>query len=144
MNALSLATRWSKTTLYDTYASKELRIVDRLLKNQQFKKAFGDRLTKAFVKQLKSASSTANRFDDNVVPALKTVMKVRNKLYTAALATSGQIVLQSSSGFVAAAVMTATLNPLTWSKNLGKAVSAASSSTFGSDTNILRQFIKDS
>lgn len=127
-DALAIAQKWGKSMLYDLYASKELKAINRVLEDGKFKQEYNTNIRSAFQKHLKSISGAANKYDPNVGAVVKFLLKSRDKLYTAALATSGQILLQSSSGFVAAAVMSMHLNPKTSLQSFSKAVQAAAGS----------------
>lgn len=127
-DALAIARRWSQSMLYDLYASKELKAINRLLEDPKFKQEFKIRTRDAFKNHLRSISSSGSRMDPETVGFLKPLLKVRDRLYTAALATQGQILLQSSSGFVTAAILSAKLNPITGVRSFGRAVKAASGS----------------
>lgn len=142
-DALALAQRWSKSMLYDLYATKELKTVNRVLESSDLRKAFNAATIKAFRKHLVSITKGQSKNDDNVSAIMKKALKARDTLYTGALATSGQIVLQSSSGFVAAAVLNTHLNPITSFRDFNRAVKLASSSTFGDDTSKLNTFLKE-
>lgn len=124
-DALAIAKKWSKSMLYDLYATKELKAINRVLEDRTFQKEFKVKVRDAFKYHLRSISGAANKFDPEAAGIFRTMMKVRDKLYTAALATSGQILLQSSSGFAAAAVLSAHLNPVTSMQSFSKAVKAA-------------------
>lgn len=127
-DALAIAKRWGKTLLFDIYASGELRTMNRVFKDQDFRRAIGTNTHAAFLKQIKSAAGSGVKYDPNVGDLTKGLMKVRDNLYTATLATSGQIALQAVSGFTGAAILTANLNPVKATKNFGKAVKAAAMS----------------
>lgn len=137
-DAMNIAERWSKNMLYDLYATTELKALNRLFKDPEFRKNINVKTTDAFVKQIRSIAGVGNKYDSEL-PAF---FKVMGNLYTATLATSGQIFNQSSSGFAAAAVIAAH-GGLNAPKNFAKAVSAAFSSTFSTDTSKLNQFMKD-
>jgi len=139
-DALAIAKKWSKSMLYDLYASKELKAINRVLEDKSFQKEFKVKTRDAFKEHLRSISGSANRFDPEAGFVLRNILKVRDKLYTAALATSGQILLQSSSGFAAAAVLSANLNPITSMQSFAKAVSAASGSLV--NTSKLQKFLE--
>lgn len=137
-DAMNIAERWSKNMLYDLYATTELKALNRLFKDSEFRKNINVKTTDAFVKQIRSIAGVGNKYDSEL-PAF---FKVMGNLYTATLATSGQIFNQSSSGFAAAAVIAAH-GGLNAPRNFAKAVSAAFSSTFSTDTSKLNQFMKD-
>lgn len=124
-DALAIAKRWGNSMLFDLYATKELKAINSILEDKTLKQEYKVRVREAFKKHLKNVAGGASRADTEVSGLLKSAMKVRDRLYTAALATSGQIVLQSSSGFVAAAVMGAHLNPVTSLRDFSKATAAA-------------------
>lgn len=140
-DALAIASRWSKSMLYDVYASTELKAINRVLKDAEFKKHFNARTVDAFTFHLKSISKAGGKYDPTAGPFLRGLMKTRDRLYTATLATSGQLLVQSSSGFVGAAVLAANLNPLTAMKSFSKAVTAATSAM--GETSKLQKFLED-
>ena len=89
-------------------------------------KDLGVPIHQAILKQLKSITASGYTQDNEVGDVTRTIMKGRDALYTASLATAGQLLLQSSSGFVGAAVIAANINPLKAGKTMAKAIKAAS------------------
>lgn len=140
-DALSIAERWSKNMLYDMYATTELKALNRLLRDQKFQKAVNIKTRDAFKMQLRSIAGVGNKYDPNAVKGITTLMSVRDKLYTATLASSGQIFSQSSSGFAAAAVISS-MAGLKAPKIFAQAVNATFKSSFGSEASKLQQFLK--
>ena len=123
LDALSIGKIWSKSMLYDMYATTELKALNRLLKDPEFRRAMGVDLQGQFFDHLKSITGAGYRYDPTVSPLVRKLMKARDTLYTATLATGGQIFLQSSSGLVGAAVITAHLGSR-GPKALSKAIAA--------------------
>lgn len=127
-DALAIGKKWGKNLLFDTYASSELKIANRILNSNDAKKIFGVKLRDALIKQIKISAGAGLRYDHNVSQFWKTVMKVRDFSYMSMMLNTGQLVLQTSSGLAAATVMASNLNPLKAGKNFAKAVQAASGS----------------
>lgn len=124
-DALAIGKKWSKNMLYDIYASTELRALNRALANKDLQKALGKDIYKAVLRQLKAITKTGYIQDNEIGEATRKVLDVRDKLYTASLATAGQLILQASSGFVGAAVVAASINPIKATKTFAKAIKAA-------------------
>lgn len=141
-DALAISEKWSKRMLFDLYASTEMKALNRLLKDPQFRQEMGEKTIEGFTKQLHSIAGIGPNFRNDIGAVGKFALKVRDNLYTATLATTGQIISQSSSGFASAAVIAANAGvnaPVVFSK----AVSATFKSSFTSDTSKLQQFLKE-
>lgn len=146
-DALSISKKWSKALLYDIYASAELKALNRLMANKTLQAELGNDLYGGLLAQLKSIISVGKYTDmsttDYVGKGWRRFMKGRDNLYMATLATSGQVILQASSGFVAAAVIASTFNPKKsgW-KNFKMALKYAGQST-ALKNSPLNKFLKE-
>ncbi len=140
-DALSLSSRWSQKMLYDLYATTELKALNRLLSSNDFQKAVGDKVHQAFTKQLKSIAGVGHIYSgDNLGGVAKAALKWRDKVYTAAIATGGQMFSQASSGVGAATVISMMAGP----KGIiymAKAIKATTQAQFSSGK--LQKFLED-
>lgn len=141
-DALGIADRWSHKMLFDLYASVEMKTLNRLMKDEALHTAFGEKTMQGFMKQLKSIAGVGHSFREDIHWTAKNLLKIRDTLYTTTLATTGQFLSQSSSGFAAAAVI-ATNSGLEAPLMFAKAVSATMKSSFSSDTSELQKFLKE-
>jgi hypothetical protein len=137
-DAVAIASKWSKTLLFDIYASTPIKIMNQALSDQRTQEALGAKLQGAIVHQYRSAADSGVQYDPNLGYYTRKLLSFRDSVYMATLATSTQFALQMSSGIVAATVLSANLNPLTATANLAKAVRAASSSTFLEQSKFLK------
>lgn len=132
-DALAIGKKWSKRMLYDIYASKEIKALDGLMRDPQTKKLLGD-LHPVILKQLKSIVQGTQYTDSGLGPTAMRALKIKDSLYMAALATSGQLIIQASSGIIGAAVLSANLNPVSATKNFSKALKYAGEMTLFKDS----------
>lgn len=133
LDALAISKRHIKNILLDNYGSLEFKIMNRVLDDPKFKQSFSPKLREAFLKSLKNISGATRKFDQDQNSVVKGIMSVRDTLYTTALATMGQSILQASSGFVAAAVIAANTNPAKATKTFATAFNYSTAMLSGNE-----------
>ena len=127
-DALAIGKKWSKTMLFDINASTPLRLLNKMLSSKKVERALGAKTRDAVVAQIKSAALSGMIYDPSVGKLVRGLMKYRDFTYMAGLVTTGQLLLQMSSGVAAATVISASINPVRATKTMAKAVQAASMS----------------
>ncbi len=138
-----LAEKHSKDVLLDMYVSAEFKKLNRLMKDNAFRTALGPKLIKSFTRNLQHIASSQSKQTETQSKLGRSVWKIRDNLYVAAIATSGQFATQAVSGVANAVILTSSLNPKTGlgTKNLAKALSAAGQVVYNRETdNKMNQF----
>ncbi len=124
-DATNIASKHSKNMLLDLYTSTEFKKLNRLLKDSKFRQAMSPTLIKSLTKQIQHIAGAGGR--QEVSKGWNGIAKMREALYTSAIATTGQFFLQAVSGVANATILTLATakNPKQGAKNLSKALSAA-------------------
>ena len=105
-NIMSVARRWSKSLLFDGFVSNEIKILSSLMspKNHEMDKILGPNLREVLHGHLKDLVSAGRQFNDINGLLLSPLLKAADRMSTAIIATSGQLVTQMSSAIPAAMI----------------------------------------
>ncbi len=117
-DAWSIAHKFAPATLFDLYASRELKSLNLLINGNQNVPASIDgnnidsilpaKAVNAINKQIKSIVGSTIISDAEIAKWVKPFLAIRNNVAVAALATGGQFLVQASSAFPASIIMSPT------------------------------------
>ena len=117
-DVMSVANKFAAPTLFDLYASRELKQLNHLLVGNQgnpitfngkdISAVMSDNVAQGLVYQIKSIVGTTSVMDKEVNDFLKVAINARTTIATAMMVTAGQFLTQPSSAFPAAIIMNPT------------------------------------
>ena len=114
-DAISIAHKFAPATLFDLYASRELKTLNQLLNGaqgervkvggQDLKDVMSFPAIQGLNRQIKSIVGATTLRDADISRNMKWLQNAKNSVATALLATTGQFLVQASSAFPAAIIM---------------------------------------